>query len=84
MQFLLAAITGCGIVLHDLTFEDPDLDTDDAIRGFRVIRGIIDVGAQRVQRHPAFTIPFGPRNLGTAKAARDVDLIPSAPIRMAF
>ena len=35
--------------------------------------GIIDVGTQGVQGHAALAVPFGPGDLGTAKAARDVD-----------
>ncbi len=35
---------------------------------------VIDVGAQRVQRHAALAIPLGTRDLGTVQAARDHDL----------
>src|SRR6056297_271508 len=73
LEFLGLAITRTGIVLHDLTLEDPDLDADDAIGGCRLDIGIIDIGAQRVQRHPTLAIPFGPGDFGAAKTPRDVD-----------
>src|SRR6476469_4573147 len=61
------------IVTEDLTLEDPHLDAADAVSGVRGGLGIIDVAAQRVQRHPALAIPFGPRDLGAAKTARAGD-----------
>src|SRR6056297_908502 len=73
LQFLCLAVTGRRIVLHDLTFEDPDLDPDDAVRRGRLGVGIVDIGAERVQRHTTLTVPFCPGDLGAAKAARDVD-----------
>src|SRR4051794_13082632 len=41
------------IVLHDLTFEDPDFDAAGPIGGERGRDAEVDVGAQRVQRHAA-------------------------------
>jgi hypothetical protein len=35
--------------------------------------GVVDVRAQRVQRHPALAIPLGPRDLGAAQTAGGVD-----------
>src|SRR6185295_18095869 len=52
-----------------LALEDPDLDGAHAISGVRGRLGIIDVGAERVQRHPALAIPFGARDLGAAETA---------------
>src|SRR6185295_11105812 len=52
-----------------LALEDPDLDGAHAVSGVRGRLGIIDVGAERVQRHPALAIPFGARDLGAAEAA---------------
>src|SRR6478672_10751833 len=61
------------IVTEDLTLEDPHLDAADAVSGVRGGFGIIDVAAQRVQRHPALAVPFGPRDLGAAETARAGD-----------
>merc|ERR1712137_790256 len=72
LEFLSLAITRLRIMLHDLTFEDPDLDTDDTIGGgcFRVC--VIDVCAQGVQRHTTFTVPFGTCDFCTAQTTSDV------------
>src|SRR3981189_2285848 len=61
------------IVLEDLALEDPDLDAAGAERGERGRHAVIDVGAQRVQRHPALAVPFHARDFSAAKAARAVD-----------
>src|SRR5690606_30490820 len=54
-------------------FENPDLDTDDAIGRLGFSRTVVDVSTQGVQRHTAFAIPFGTRNVGTAETATNVD-----------
>src|SRR5882757_9335412 len=61
------------VVLKDFAFEDPDLDTAGAERGERGRDAVIDIGAQRVQRHPPFAIPFHARDFGAAETARAVD-----------
>src|SRR6185312_9834155 len=61
------------VVLHDLALEDPDLDPAGAVGGESGGDAVIDVGAQGVQRHAAFAIPFHPRDLGAAETARAVD-----------
>src|SRR3954447_2066135 len=66
-------VLGHRIVLEDFTLEDPDLDAAGAERGERGGDAVIDVGAQRVQRHAAFAIPFHTRNFRAAEAARAVD-----------
>ena len=60
-------------MLHDLALEDPHLDADDPVGGLGLDMGIIDVGAQRVQRHPALAIPLGAGDLGPAEPSADVD-----------
>src|SRR5206468_4670525 len=40
-----------------------------AISGVRFGLGIIDIAAQRVQRNPAFAVPFGARDLSAAETA---------------
>src|SRR5258707_4438456 len=66
-------VLGHRIVLQDFALEDPDLDAAGAERGERGGNAIIDIGAQRMQRHAAFAIPFHARDFGAAEAARAVD-----------
>src|SRR5712671_5837531 len=61
------------IVLEDFALEDPDLDTAGAECGERGRHPVIDVGAQRMQRHTAFAIPLHARDFGAAETARAVD-----------
>src|SRR5690625_1263729 len=73
LHFGLTPIMGLRIMFHDLAFEDPDLDPDLTIGGDRLDQRIVDIGTKRVQRHTAFPIPFGPRDLGAAKTSGAVD-----------
>src|SRR5271165_5446485 len=71
--FGLALVLGHRIVLEDFAFEDPDLDAASAIGGMGGRDAVVDVGAQRMQRHAAFAIPLEPGDFGAAEAARAVD-----------
>src|ERR1700744_2291482 len=66
-------VLGHRIVLEDLALEDPDLDAAGAERRERGRNAVVDVGAQRVQRHAAFAVPFHARDFGAAQTARAVD-----------
>src|SRR6516225_6262203 len=66
-------VLGHRIVLQDFALEDPDLDAAGAERRERGRHSVIDVGAQRVQRHAAFAIPFHTRDFGAAQTARAID-----------
>src|SRR6266702_3275836 len=66
-------VLGHRIVLEDFALEDPDLDAAGAERGERSRNPVVDVGAQRVQRHAAFAIPLHARDFGAAQASRAVD-----------
>src|SRR4051812_2216267 len=66
-------VLGHRIVLEDFALEDPDLDAAGAESGERGRDPVIDVGAQRVQRHAAFAIPFHAGDFGAAETARAVD-----------
>src|SRR6202163_609472 len=66
-------VLGHRVVLKDFALEDPDLDAAGAERGERGGNPVIDIGAQRVQRHAAFAIPFHARDFGAAETARAVD-----------
>src|SRR4029077_17594315 len=66
-------VLGHRIVLEDFALEDPDLDAAGAERRERGRHAVIDVGAQRMQGHAAFAVPFHARDLGAAQTARAVD-----------
>src|SRR3954469_10982658 len=66
-------VLGHRIVLEDFALEDPDLDAAGAEGGERGGDAVIDIGAQGVQRHAAFAIPFHTGDFGAAEAARAVD-----------
>src|SRR5262245_58105309 len=57
----------------NLTLEDPALHADLAVRGHRLGEAVLDVGAERVQRHAALAVPLVARHLGAAEAARRGD-----------
>src|SRR3546814_15277731 len=57
------------IMAEDLALEDPHLDAAHAVSGVRRRFGVIDIRAQRVERHAALAIPFGARDLGAAETA---------------
>src|SRR3989441_3585862 len=66
-----------------LALEDPDLHADRPVRRVGGGGPEVDVGAQRVQRHPTVAIPLAPRDLGAAQApgARDADTVGAQPQR---
>jgi hypothetical protein len=59
-------------VAVDLTLEDPHLDTNNSVGGARLGKTIVDISAQGVQRHTAFAVPFGTRDLRTVQTATDI------------
>ena len=62
---------------------DPDLDADAAEGGERFDVRVVDVGAQRVQRHLAVEVALDARDLRAAQAAADTcTLTPRAPAFM--
>src|SRR5438445_6310809 len=66
-------VLGHRIVLEDFALEDPDLDAAGAEGGERGRNAVVDVGAQRMQRHAAFAVPLHARDFGAAETARAVD-----------
>src|SRR5947209_11240477 len=66
-------VLGHRIVLEDFALEDPDLDAASAERGERGRDAVVDVGAQRMHRHPAFAVPFPARDFGAGETTRAVD-----------
>src|SRR6202040_3128749 len=61
------------VVLKDFALEDPDLDAAGAEGGECGRHPVIDVGAQRVQRHAALAVPFCARDFRPAQPSRAVD-----------
>src|SRR6185312_1690081 len=59
---------------HHLALVDPAFDADPAGRRAGLEEAVVDVGAKRVQWHTAVRVAFGPRHLGAAEAAGDLDL----------
>src|SRR5580704_2755742 len=53
-----------------VTLVDPDLDADPAERRARLVEAVVDVGTQRVQRHPALAVELRPGHFRAAEAAR--------------
>ena len=61
---------GAGVALgHDLALVDPALDADPAERGSRLVEAVVNVRAQRVQRHATVGIALGARHLGATQAS---------------
>src|SRR5262245_29213631 len=63
--------------------EDPDLHADRPVRRVSGRCPEVDVGAQRVQRHPTVAIPLAAGDLGAAQppGARDPDTVGTQPER---
>ena len=68
-ELLGAALRGHGVVRHDFALEHPYLDAAGAVGGLRGTDAVIDIGAQRMQRHAAFAIPLHARDLGKMAGA---------------
>ena len=67
--FRLALVVRHRIVLHDLALEYPDLYAARAVGRLGGCDAVIDIGAQRVQRHAAFAIPFHAGDFRAAEPA---------------
>src|SRR3954463_8389427 len=66
-------VLGHRIVLEDLALEDPDLDAAGAEGRERGRNAVVDVCAQRVQRHATFAVPLHARDFRAAQTTRAVD-----------
>src|SRR6185295_911463 len=64
---------GHRIVIHDLAYEDPHLDANDAVGRLRDPIAEIDVGAQGMQRHAALPVPLDAGNFRAAQPTRAID-----------
>src|SRR4029077_6328890 len=61
------------LVRKDVALVDPDLHADATERGARLGQAVVDVGAQRVQRHPALAVPLLAAHLRAAEATAALD-----------
>src|SRR5690606_18152641 len=61
------------VVLEHLTLEHPDLHANDAVGRLGFVEAVVDVGAQGMQRHATFAVPFHTSDFSAAQTARDVD-----------
>src|SRR4029079_19811163 len=59
---------------RDFALVDPDLDADDAVVRLRFAQAVVDIGAQRMQRHAFLAVPLSARDLDAVQAARAHDL----------
>src|SRR5690606_4547619 len=64
------------LTVEHFALEVPDLDADDAVRGLRLGKAVIDVGAQGMQRHATLAVPLAARDLGPIQASSHVDPYP--------
>src|SRR6266545_4938429 len=62
------------VVRQHFALEPPYLDADHAVRRPGFGEAVVDVGAQRVEWHPTFAVPLGPRDLDAVQPARAHDL----------
>ena len=58
---------------QDVALVDPDLARQCDRRWSCLAEAVVDVGAERVQRHTAFAVPLGTSHFGTAEATRALD-----------
>src|SRR5437868_7064497 len=77
--FLLALGFGRGgggllALAQRLTLEDEDLHADRAVGRLGFREAVLDVGAQRVQRHATLAVPLRARDLGAVQSAGAGDL----------
>src|SRR6185295_3765284 len=75
---------GLFVFLQYLALEHPDLEADDAVAGHRGRDAVIDIRAQRMQRHAAFPVPLVARDLDTVQPSggRDLDALGAEPHRI--
>ena len=59
---------------HDLALVDPDLHADAAVGRLGLDEAVVDVGADRVQRHTALGVALGAAHLRAAQASTALDL----------
>src|SRR5262245_39122612 len=61
------------LLVRDVALEDPALHADHAVRRLRLGEAVVDVRAQRVQRHAALGVALAPTHLRAAQPTRGLD-----------
>src|SRR5262249_37039115 len=69
-------LVGAEALGHHLSLVDPTFDADTAGGRTGLEEAVVDVRAQRVERHAPIGIALGPRHLGPAEPTRYLDLDP--------
>ena len=62
-------VLAAALVREDVALVEPHLHADAAGGGAGLAEAVVDVGAQRVQRHPTLAVPLGAGHLGATEAA---------------
>ena len=57
----------CSQTTQNFALEDPNLNADHTVSGVGFRSCVVDVGAQGVQGHTTFTVPFGTRDFSSAQ-----------------
>src|SRR5437660_1839893 len=65
---------GLRVMRQHFALEHPNLDADDPVRGARLGKPVIDIGAQRMEWHTTFAIPLAARDFHAIQAPRAHDL----------
>ena len=63
-RFLGDLVLAQRLVREDISLVDPHLDTDAAAGGAGLAEAVVNIGAQRMQRHAALAVPLGSAHLG--------------------
>ena len=69
-RFALDLVGRAALVGEDVALVEPHLHTDASGRCLGLAEPVVDVGSQRVQRHPTLAVPLGPAHLRATEAAR--------------
>src|ERR1700744_4139901 len=57
------------LATDDVALVDPHLHADPAEGGLGLVQAVVDVGTQRVQRHPAFAVELRAAHFGATKTS---------------
>src|SRR5215475_2665872 len=79
LLLLRALVLRHRVVRQDLALENPDLDAASAVGRLGRRPSVVDVGAQRMQRHTPLAVPLHARDLGAAQAPAAVDADAARP-----
>src|SRR5690606_27499171 len=70
---LLSRLLASEFLVGDVALVDPDLHADAAEGGPGLVEAVVDVRAERVQRHATLAVELRPAHLRAAETAGDLD-----------